>query len=193
MVTEPYTFYSEGEERSALPHQFIFVDLDYVLGKTLSGPGNMKISLGGLFSSDIQTMNYVYGRVGNFGYFAALGLGLSLDMEYSTGEKGKFSSSLLLPLVSWLARSPYLVNDDAFIENQRSHSGIKSFFAFLEDGNLVALDRLQRLDIEFGYSRNISNRMSLGMRYIFGLIHTRQPRNLLSYSNHIELTAHLKF
>jgi len=193
MVTQPYTFYTYGEAGTALPHQFYFVELDYIMGRTLATDGRTRLTLGGLFSTDIQAMNYVYGRVGNFGYFAALGLGFSILAEHPAGENGELSTSVSFPLLSWQARSPYLVNDDAFIKNQSSHSAFRSFFAFLADGKLLSIKDLQIVNMEAGYTWHPNRKLGLGLRYGMGIIHSTDPRDLLSFQHNVDLTIHIYF
>lgn len=75
MVANPYEFTLHGEPNTAYPHSFNFIDLDYQFGKSIKETKNATITIGGLFSTDIQAMSYVYGRISSLGYFAAIGLG----------------------------------------------------------------------------------------------------------------------
>ncbi|RPI44852.1 MAG: hypothetical protein EHM46_02380, partial [Bacteroidetes bacterium] len=148
MVTEPYNFFLQGEEMTAYPHLFTFVELDYMLGKRIGRNGNTDWIIGGQLTLDIQAVNYVYGRISHFGYYAAPGAGLFAGYERSLGQTGRLASSIRIPVVSLLARSPYLINDDEFIENQSSHSGVKTFFAFLGDSEIATWNTLQYFDID---------------------------------------------
>lgn len=193
MVTDPYTFTLYGEERIAVPHLFTLVELDYLLGKSIRGKERSDLVLGGMFTSDIQALNYVFGRIGHFGYYAALGAGVFARYGLRLGEGGKLTSTVRIPLASLLARSPYLVNDDTFIENQASHSGVRTFFAFLGDGEVATWNSLQYFDLDLAYTHRIGSRWDLGIKYGFGFIRSIHPRFLLSFQNAVRIAGTFKF
>ncbi|WP_026969503.1 hypothetical protein [Algoriphagus terrigena] len=193
MVTAPYGFTFHGEPETAYPHSFNFIDLDYQFGKQVKGIQNGNLKVGGLFSTDIQATSYVYGRISSFGYYAAIGLGVFGTYEIPINEKSRLSTTLKLPLFAWLARSPYLVNDDEFIENISSHSGFKTFMAYLGDGQLATWNKVQTLDFELKYEYDLSERWGIGAAYLFELIHMSQPRNLLSFRNSLNFSGSYKF
>lgn len=193
MIAGPYQFNIHGESNTAYPHSFNFINLDYQLGKQVKRIQNQTLIIGGLFSSDIQIMNYGYGRISSFGYFTASGLGIFGTYSRSVAEKSQLEATLKLPLFVWLARSPYLVNDDEFIDNVSSHSGFKTFVAFLGDGQMAALDKIQTLDLEVKYRYDLNKRWGLEAAYLFEFVHVRQPKNLLSFRNSVNLSANFKF
>lgn len=193
MLTEPYEFLVHGELQTAWQHLFTFIDLDYMLGKRIKSTGRLHLTAGGLFTSDIQALNYVYGRLGYFGYYAAIGLGGFLRFDYRPGEKHGFGTALQVPFASWAARSPYLVNDDEFIENTASHSGVRTFLDFLGDGEIATWDRLQYFDLNIYYSYRLNARWQVGAGYMLEFIHFTSPRNLLSAENTFSLYATIRF
>ncbi len=193
MVAGPYEFTEHSEPNTAYPHSFNLVDLDYRFGKQFKETKQAAITAGGLFSTDIQAMNYVYGRISSFGYFAAFGLGVFGTYERRINEKSALAATLKLPLFAWLARSPYLVNDDEFIENISSHSGFKTFMAYVGDGEMVTWNKMQTLDLELKYEYDYNERWDFGVAYLFEFIHMSQPRNLLSFRNSLNLSANYKF
>ncbi|HZV44401.1 MAG TPA: hypothetical protein VFF90_07980, partial [Saprospiraceae bacterium] len=110
-------------------------------------------------------------------------LGLWAEYQYHITPKSKLTGKVLFPLVSQVARSPYLANDDEYIENNFDHNGVKTFFAFLGDGDLQTLNRIQQLEINLGYQHQLSDRWSIGGLYAFRFIHESKPLNFLSYRN----------
>jgi hypothetical protein len=193
ILKQPFEYMVYDEVKAAFPGTFTFVDLDYMVGKSIHPAGRFSLTLGGLFSSDIQALNYVYGRIGHFGYYASLGLGGFLKVDHRFSQKNMAGVSLQLPFISWLARSPYLVNDDAFIENTSSHSGVKTFLNFLADGKPATWNRLQCFDLYIYYSYTLNARLKLGAGYLFAFIHSSSPRNLLSCANTLNLSATFSF
>lgn len=193
MVDEPYPYILHGETDTAFPHSFTFVDVDYTLGKRVMQNQHAQLIVGGAFLTDVQAMYYVYGRISSFGYYAQLRLGGFVQYRRHFGNKHMCAASLQLPLVSWVARSPYLVNDDAFIENIISHSGVRTFGALLADGNLTSWHNLQTFDIDMQYRYSVSEHLNIGAQYSFACIHMQEPMQLLSFSNTLSASASFKF
>lgn len=187
-----FDYYEDGEFKSAAPHSFILVNLFYNAGKTWSA-GKGSFSAGLSLSADIQALTYVYGRISSFGYYSAIGPGAFIKYSREVTSKSRISSSLQLPLVSLYSRSPYLVNDDEFIENISSHSGIKTFLSFLGDGRLVTWNRLQYLNTRIEYDFDLSERWGIGATWIFDFVHANAPRELLSFRNSLYFTAYFRF
>jgi hypothetical protein len=193
MVATPYNFTIHGETHTAYPHSFNVIDLDYLIGKNVKEFQKSTLAVGGLFTMDVQAMNYVYGRTSSFGYYSLLGLGMFGRHQYSLTKKSKIATTLQLPFINWLARSPYLVNDDEFIENTSSHSGFKTLISFIGDGQFVTWNRMQTFDLEINYIYDLNERWKFGAGYVFEFIHSSQPRNLLSYRQSINLSANFRF
>lgn len=193
MVTAPYDFTVHGETETAYPHNFNVIEIDYLLGKTIKENKKSTLTAGGLFTSDIHAMNYVYGRISSFGYYAAFGFGIFGKNDLAISEKSKVSTTLQLPLFAWLARPPYIGIDDEFIENISSHSGFKTFASIVGDGKLVTWNRLQTVDLVIKYSYQLNEKWDVGAAYFFEFIHSSQPRSLLSFRNSINLSSTLRF
>lgn len=193
MITDSYEFSEFGEYQTAFPHSFNLIDFDYLVGRKIYETDKNGLTVGGLFSTDIQALNYVFGRISNFGYYSAIGVGVFGRYRFDINDRGWFTSTLKIPLVVWLARSPYLVNDDEFIENISSHSGIKTFMEFVNDGWLASWNRIQTFDLDIKYTYVLNEKWHLGAAYQFDFIHSSRPRNLLSYRSSVHFSVNLNF
>lgn len=186
-----YTF---DTDKQTSPHSFTLVNVDYGLGKQLKiNKEHQRFSAGGLFEADIQPSNYSYGWSSSFGYFASFSLGGWFRYEYTLDEKNRLSAKTSIPLLSLVARSPYLVNDDAFIENTYSHSGFKTFFEYLADGKIQTLNRIQQFELQLNYRRQMGQKWQLGGSYEFRFIHSALPTTFLSYRNTFFVTGTYQF
>jgi len=192
-VSDPYDFSIHGENETAYPHSFNMIDIDYHIGKVMIDNGKSTLTAGGLLSVDVQVFNYVYARISSFGYYSAFGLDIFGRYGIRISEKNSIAASLQLPLASWLARPPYNGIDDEFIENISSHSGFKTFLAFIGDGELVTWNRLQTFDAGINYTYSLNEKWDLGAGYLFEFIHANQPQNLLSFRNTINISATIRF
>lgn len=192
-VLTPFDFTINGESHTAYPHSFNLIDLDYLIGKKINESAKSDFTLGGYFAMDVQAMNYVYGRTSSFGYYSTLDFGAFGQHHYPINKKSNLTTTLQLPLIVWLARSPYLVNDDEFIENTYSHSGVKTFLSFIEDGQLVTWNKLQTFNFDVKYTYSLNKRWNFGAGYLIEFIHASQPRNLLSHRHSINLNSSFRF
>ncbi len=193
MLTSPYEYTINGETELASEHYFTLIDLDYSIGKEFRKTDKSTTKVGAIFAADVQVLNYTYGRIGSFGYYSSFGLGAFILKEYSLNEKSSVSGRFAIPLFNWLSRSPYLVNDDEFIENISSHSTLKSFFAFIGDGEFATLNKLQTFNLEAKYTYQLNRRWDIGLGYFFEFIHVKEPRKLLSYRNSLFVSTNYRF
>ena len=191
--SDSYLFFDDNKNETTSPHIFTLVDLDYWFGKSIKQTDKVSTKVGLSVNADIQALNYVYGRISSFGYFSSFGLGGFVNHTYKFNDKNSLTAYASMPIICWVARSPYLVNDDEFIENTSSHSGVKTFFAFIGDGKPATLNRLQMVDIGANYTYHLSPKWDLGISYLFEFIHSSKPRNLLSYRNTIFFKTNFKF
>ena len=188
----PYDYQLDGETHTAFPHSFTFVQLGYGRGWFIGKKDKDKTVLGLSLLMDVQAMNYEYGRFSFFGYYSTTALGAWYQHSLRHTEKSKVSAMVNLPLVSWMARSPYLINDDEFIENTFSHNGLATFFDYLEDGHLATWNEWQSVEISLQYQYDISQNWSLGAGWKFSFIHAALPKDLYSVQNNLSVVALLK-
>lgn len=193
MLTSPYNYFIHGESKLATQHIFRIIDLDYTFGKEIKKTKRCTTMAGAMLASDVQILNYEYGRSSAFGYYANFGLGGFFIKEYVLTEKSRILGRFALPLINWLSRSPYLVNDDEFIENISSHSNAKIFFAFIGDGKFVTVNKFQTCELEAKYTYQLNRRWDVGIRYLLEFIHSKEPRSLLSYRNSVFVSTNFKF
>lgn len=191
---ESFEYYnSDSTIAETYPSYHTYVNLDYYLGKELYNTEKIKYLAGGRFSNNIDASNINYGRNGAFAYFANFGIDIWGAMQYQFDEKNGVYLRLGLPVFSWVARSPYLLNDDEFIENISSHKSLNTFFAYLGDGNLATWNTIQSLDLLAEYNYHFYDQWVVGFAYGFNFLHYSKPLPLTSYENRITLTINYSF
>ncbi len=191
-IETPYDFLLDGEIETAHLHSFTFGRLDYGQGIYLGDAVKKNSVVGASLKLDVQALNYQYGRASFFGYYSTVGLGLWYKHTLTLNKNQKLIGQLEAPLLSWYARSPYLVNDDEFIDNIYSHSGLKTFFSFLEDGELASWDKLQTVNASLSYQYAISTKWMLGATYQFAFVHAKEPKPLTVIQHHLGVTVGFK-
>lgn len=192
-VTKPYLIEHEGHHHHALPHYFIFMKGAYGLGGSVYAQKNHSILLGGSVEFDLQMARYNFGADNSFGYHLQPSLNIWARYNYAISDKHNLHGRLDVPVMSWLARSPYLVNDDIFIENISSHKGFRTMLAFLGDGKLSTWNKLQKVYAEAGYQYNILDKWSIGASYQWTFIRSTEPRTRISFQQNILLNTTIKF
>ena len=188
----PYDYQFDDETETAYPHSFTFIGLDYGQGYWLGDTDKKQSLLGGSINVDIQAMNYNYGRFSFFGYYANIGLGVWYKHIFQLAERHRLTAQIELPLFSWYARSPYLINDDDFIENIYSHNGFTTFFAYLGDGQLVTWNKLQTVNTGLEYQYALSDKWTIGALWQFAFIHASEPLALTSVQNNLGVVVGLR-
>lgn len=188
------SYHYGNEDDVTYPHSFTLVNLTYGFGKRLpQQQENQFLTLGGFFEADIQASTYNYAWLGNFGYLAPFSIGFWGEYRRTFAEKHQLTGKFLFPLVSLVARSPYLVNDDEYIENIYSHNGFTTFFAYLGDGKVQTLNKIQQIEMQLGYQYSLSPKWSIGALYAFRFQHVAEPLNYLSYRHTFYLNLNRHF
>ncbi len=190
-----YTYWRADPEETftTAPHSFILVNIDYGLAWKIRKSEPWQISIGGMLQNKIQASSYNFGSFGGFGYLASLGIGPWLETDFHLSEKRQLSASLSVPLLIWVARSPYLINDDEFMHNTYSHQWFKTFLAYLEDGHWETIHGFQNVDIQLTYRHALNAQWDLLGEYRFSFTHHKEPANFLSYQHMIVFGGSLKF
>jgi len=192
-VNGEYEYLSDGEPVSSYPHTFFLVDANYSVTKKMFSNEKMELYAGGTFANDVDALNYYYGFAGYFGYFATFGLDLSGSYTYHLNERSRFDAAVSIPLLSLVARSPYLVNDDEFMYNSYSHNGLKTFFAYLGDGSFQTVNHLQKITMDLAYNYKLSQHWELGFVYGFDFTHYSPVASFTSIENKLHVSAQFNF
>ena len=188
----PYDYIFDDSIATAYPHDFTFAQIAYGHGFSIGKRDTLRPTAGFAVQMDIQAMTYQYGRFSFFGYYSTTALNVWYRHTFPIGNKSRIIGMVEAPLVSWLTRSPYLVNDDDFIENTYSHNGFETFFEYLADGHIATWDEVQRVDLGLQYQYDLSRTWAVGAAYKFSFIHASEPRDLYSIQNNFNLTLGFK-
>ncbi|NUO02394.1 MAG: hypothetical protein HUU01_17445 [Saprospiraceae bacterium] len=186
-----YSWHPDPEQFSTYPPNFTFLELNYGMGKSWQR-GNGVIRAGGVLENNIQAFNYNAGPFSSFGYFITSSIAPQVGLTLPAGRRGVFDIALVAPLLSWTARSPYLVNDDEFIENTSNHNSLKTLVQFIGDGELQFPDQLQKLTFSARYLYDPGKRIDVGLAYRLQFIRHTDPLPLTSYQHQLCIQIGLK-
>ncbi|HRJ30539.1 MAG TPA: hypothetical protein PLV21_17395 [Cyclobacteriaceae bacterium] len=192
-IGKPNEMDMDGHSHMMMPHEFLNINLTYGFGKSIQPKAAYQAWLGGSLQSELQAGFYNFGLSSMFGYFINQSAQVWYRRAYTFNDKHTLAFHVAVPIISWMARPPYLAEDDEFIENIASHKSTKIIIAFIGDGELVTWNKLQRVNFTLDYTYPLSNRFLVGAAYRFDFIHTNIPRTLLSYQHQLNISTTFKF
>jgi hypothetical protein len=180
---DPFSYIIDGETYSKYGHSFNLVDLNYSLGVKLVENEQWKFILGGRIRARFQISDYDFGSAGSFGYYIPMGLDAWVNLKYDPGSKHRFEANLNLPLFSGVARSPYMGQDDGYMERISVHGDLKIFFEHVKTAEIQSWGTSQIVDLDLRYHYALNDRWELGAGYMFSMNLHSTPARLTSYEH----------
>jgi len=194
IVADTFTYFMPPDEYwPTYPHSFVLIDLNYSLGKTIMNTEQWKVSLGGRARNRLHPSNYYYADYGFFGYYLSFGLDAWAQVDYQLNETHRFNAQAALPLFSFTARSPSLMQDDEYIENIISHNGLRIFAENIKDGHLQSWGKSQIFDLNINYFYTLSEKWEIGSSYYLSMNFNQDPTRFTSIENVLYLSTNLTF
>ncbi|MBL7938181.1 MAG: hypothetical protein JNL43_02375 [Flavobacteriales bacterium] len=175
-----------GSEETTARSAFTIVDLSYELQWHVGDTGRTQMLVGGGFFGQLGSLNHGYAYP-SFGYTIFLGIGPTARLEHALNERTRLHADLSLPFLSWVARSPYALNDDQFIEDQRSHKTMPTLGAFIAGGRWASFGSFRRALLVLGAEHRFATRWSIGGKYSLEYLDVSRPARLISFRNGIDV------
>ncbi|HPR30393.1 MAG: hypothetical protein KDB85_13305 [Chitinophagales bacterium] len=194
-VEYPFTYSSpyDDDEHTTLPHLFLFLDVNYRLGKVLKESGPWTLGAGGQWRDRLQIAYYQFALYGQTSYYFTFGLDAWAFARYQIDEKQGLEAELTFPLASWVCRSPYLSLDDQYIYNNYDHSGFKALYNYISQGQLESWGSSQILDLEADYHYMLNEKWELAASWLFSMNLNQDPRPFTSFENGLYFGAVYQF
>jgi hypothetical protein len=191
-IGESFSYYSRDIEYDKYPHSFTNLDLNYSLSKSVWQTSQWTISAGGRIRNRFQVSNFEFGHAGQFSYHLAIGLDALVEAEYRTG-KHAVNLILTLPVISYLARSPYTGLDDHYLERIMVHGDLKIFWEHLKSGTIQSWGTSRMMDLEIGYNYALNSAWDIGITYLFSMTLHTSPVQYTSIENIFYIGTTFKF
>ena len=189
---EPFSYYARGIEYEKLPHSTSNIDLNYSITKSVFHTNKWKISAGGRYRNRFQMTNFEFGHAGQFSYNLSYGLDALINLGYQSG-KHTIQSEIALPIFSFLARSPYTSQDDAYLERIMVHGDLKIFAEHLKSATFQSWNTSKMVDLDLSYNYALNEKWDLGVTYLFAMNLHNTPLPYTSFENVIYIGTTLKF
>ncbi len=178
-----FTYQLDGETNTKYGNSFTLIDLNYSLGVELIENEQWKFILGGRIRNRFHISDYDFGPAGPFGYYIPMGLDAWVNLKYNAGNKHRFDANLNLPLFSGVARSPYMGQDDGYLERISVHGDLKIFFEHVKTAEIQSWGTSQIVDLDLRYHYALNDRWELGAGYMFSMNLHSKPVKLTSYQH----------
>ena len=149
--------------------------------------------IGGISDNQINAVENVYGAFSTFGYLGQFSIAPAAKAEFAINEKNTVAVTAWIPLLSWVARSPYALNDDEYMKNNADHNGLKTFFRYVGDGNIQFINHFQKLNLDAEYQYRISEHWLAGAGYQFEFLRNSEPKTLIAYQHYFNLNITYQF
>jgi hypothetical protein len=146
-----YTPEIKDEAQTGAPHQATMLDVGYSVGHVLWSRPKHRWSAGIFTDLDVDALYYVHARISHFGYFIAIHGGLWTRWRYTPHPKHQLALTGHLPVLAWVAHSPYLINDDVFIEQASNHKTLTILGNFIAGGAVKNMSQYQRATLDWRY------------------------------------------
>lgn len=191
---DDYTYLtgSEEKEQTTAPTFITIVGVRYSYLKKIKVTEQGSWSVGGISDNQINAVDNVYGAFGTFGYLGQFSLSPMVRKQFIEGKHEVFLDAFF-PLLSWVSRSPYALNDDEYMKNNADHNGFKTVFRYIGDGNIQTLNRLQKLNLDAAYSYSLSDRWQLGGVYRMEFLRSSKSKPLIAVRNNFNLKISFEF
>mgnify|MGYP003447009140 CR=1 FL=1 len=191
---DDYTDVTGAEEKvqTTAPTFITIVGVRYSYLKKIKVTEQGSWSVGGISDNQINAVDNVYGAFGTFGYLGQFSLSPMVRKQFIEG-KHEVLIDAFFPLLSWVSRSPYALNDDEYMKNNADHNGFKTVFRYIGDGNIQTVNRLQKFNLDAAYSYSLSDRWQLGGVYRMEFLRSSKPKPLIAVRNNFNLILSFEF
>lgn len=181
---ESYDFtenFDELEKRTLNPSSFQVIRLGYGYARKFGQNGCWHA--GARLDGQIEAMFYEMGFASIFGYTTAFSLAPTFGRDFALSQKTRLSAQIAVPLMGWVSRSPYALNDDDYIDRQSSHHNLTTIFKLIGDGELRSLDSYRQLDLDIRAWQSLSDKMALTLGWRARWYEITEPKRVLALQN----------
>lgn len=180
----------EAVRAGGSPHTYVRIRYAYLRELPLRRE-RLALRLGPGLDFDIQKFDYVHPPASIGGYHGLFALDVRTELELRPAARHRLRLGVGLPLLAWVTRSPYAINDDEQLYANRDHNGLRTFFRYLGDGRVQSWGRLQAVRVELRYDFVLHQHVALTAGVQGRLLANSFPRALLlqEYGVSLGLTA----
>jgi hypothetical protein len=172
-----WTWLSDGETVEAGPTGTTLIDLRYVHGRRVSD-GAWTVQLGGTFTTHLEQHYYPYGFTGVSNYLGTLSLSPWIEASVDLGRRQHLELEGWVPLLTWVARSPYAVHDDEYLWHNRDTNPVLIAGRYIGAGELSSPLSYQSGHLRGTWSLDLSDHLAALVTGRLDAMHLTEPAPL---------------
>lgn len=188
-----YRTWPDDEPATTSGSPVTYVRVDYAYLRSIPLREGLHLRVGGAVDIDLQSADWVYHPFAYGAYFGAFALDARGEFEYRPNRRHSVTTELSIPLFAWVTRSPYAVHDDWTIQANRDHSGAKTFFRYVGNGEFQSFNRYRGLRIGVRYTWYPGETWGLLAGARMRLVANTTPRHVLAQEYVLALGVTARF
>ncbi|HEX8529791.1 MAG TPA: hypothetical protein VF646_07200, partial [Cytophagales bacterium] len=185
-----YTYTRDGRQEQIFPTFTTVVSLRYGHARRF---GNGSWFAGLLSDNQVAAGEQGYGAAATFHYLGAFSVSPWLGYDRSLTDRLHLSLQTWVPLVAWVTRSPYALNDDQYMRDNANHKGVPTFFNYVAGGRLQTLNHWRKINFTADATYSLSPRIGVVVSYQAEALRLTQPRTLTSYQQYFNTGFQFSF
>jgi len=172
-----WTYTRDGETIEAGPTGTTLVDLRYAHGRRVVD-GAWTVQVGGTFVTHLEQHYYPYGFTGVSNYLGTLTLSPWAEASVDLGKRQHFAVEAWVPLLAWVARSPYAVHDDEYLWHNRDTNPVFIAARYIGAGSLASPLSYQSGHLRATWSLDVSDHLAVLVAGRLDALHLTDPSPL---------------
>lgn len=192
---ESYDFTEEFDQlkaRTLYPSSFQMIRLGYGYERKFGNGKKLQARAGLRLDGQIEAMFFEMGFASIFGYTTSFSLAPSIGLNYKLTEKTTLSGQLAVPVIGLVARSPYALNDDDYIERQSSHNNLTTIVQLIGDSELRSFGTYRQVDVGLHVQHQIARNTAISLGWQARWYEITEPKRVLALQNGFHAGVHFK-
>lgn len=166
-----------GETVETGPTGSTLVDLRVAHGRRVLDRA-WTLEVGGSFTTHLEQHYYPYGFTGVANYLGTLSLSPWVEAGFEPGKRHHVSVEAWLPVLTWVARSPYAVHDDEYLWHTRDTNPLAVASRFIGAGEMSTPLSYQSVHLRTTWSIDLSEHLGLLVAGRLDAVHLTDPSPL---------------
>jgi len=191
--TWEYVSWPTNEAVTTWPVYITHINLGYAYLHTLPTPDVVTLRLGGALDVELQNIEWMIADYGFGSYLGTIDLDVKAELNVPLGKRHDLTLDLALPIVAWVARSPYSIHDETTIFNNRDDNIPKTVVRYLGAGRLETWNSYQAVKAALTWRRQITASAGLALSIHTKMVAIRKPRPVVATDTGINIAANFRF
>ncbi|WP_128543312.1 hypothetical protein [Larkinella soli] len=161
-----------GEPLGTFPTSTSLLNIRYGYARRLGS----RWAAGLMSDNQLMITDQAYGRGTYFNYLNHFSLSPWLSFRQPLTPRLSVSAQTWFPVVSWVSRSPYAVQDDQYMRDNMNHQALPTLLNYLKRGEIQSVDRFQKVNAEVRLTLALTRSLDISAAYQIEYLRNTTPR-----------------